>query len=250
LLDFFDKDMLPLSEFERFLFDHMIPRDRKGIAQKGHQIMTERPFYHGGMVELQEKAGGRRVAEFLATNVRHRAFTEEDKAFVEAAGFFLIATSFNDVPDCSFKGGNPGFVKVTGESTLEFPDYDGNLMFRTLGNIIKNPNVALLFIAIGANPKRLRINGQATIVREPERLSKHTGAQAVIEVLCLDLFPNCPRYIPDPCAGTQSIYNPRESVTAPVPAWKTFPGIAPLLPDGDSQREQINAMQKRDETLS
>jgi predicted pyridoxine 5'-phosphate oxidase superfamily flavin-nucleotide-binding protein len=200
--------------------------------------MTDRPFYHDGMVELQENAGGRRVAEFLAANVRHPAFTEEDKAFVEAAGFFLIATSFNDVPDCSFKGGNPGFVKVTGQNTLEFPDYDGNLMFRTLGNIAKNPNVALLFIAIGADPKRLRINGQAAIFREPERLSKHTGAQAVIEVVCLDLFPNCPRYIPDTGAGLQSIYNPREGVTAPVPDWKNFPEIAPLLPDGDRQRRE------------
>lgn len=194
--------------------------------------MTERPFYHDGMMELQEQAGGRRVAEFLETNVRHHAFTEEDKAFVEGLGFFLIATSFNDLPDCSFKGGNPGFVKVTGPNTLEFPDYDGNLMFRTLGNITKNPNVALLFIALGASPKRLRINGQATIVRAPERLLKHTGAKAVIEVLCLDLFPNCPRYIPDPGAGTHSIYNPCEGVTAPVPDWKTFPEIAPLLPDG------------------
>jgi hypothetical protein len=110
-------------------------------------------------------------------------------------------------------------------------------MFRTLGNITKNPNVGLLFIAFGASPKRIRINGQATIVREPERLSKHTGAQAVIEVLCLDLFPNCPRYIPDQGAGTQSIYNPREGVTAPVPDWKTYPEIAPLLPVGDRRRE-------------
>lgn len=196
--------------------------------------MTERPFYHEGMVALQERASGKRVASFLETNVRRHVFTEEDKAFIEAANFFFIATSFSDIPDCSFKGGNPGFVKVTGPNVLEYPDYDGNLMFRTLGNITKNPNVALLFIAFGSSPKRLRINGQAAIVREPRRLAEHIGAQAVIEVHCLDLFPNCPRYIPDPGAGTQSIYNPREGITAPVQDWKTFPGIAPLLPDGDS----------------
>lgn len=212
--------------------------------------MVERAFYHEGMVALQEKAGGRRVAAFLEMNVRRGAFTGEDKAFIEVAGFFFIATSFNDVADCSFKGGNPGFVRVTGPNVLEFPDYDGNLMFRTLGNISKNPNVALLFIAFGANPKRLRINGQATIFREPERLSKHAGAQAVIEVFCQDVFPNCPRYIPDLATGTQSKYNPRAGAAAPVPEWKTLPEIVPLLPEGNVRLGQTSAGPEPDEAAS
>jgi hypothetical protein len=203
--------------------------------------MPTRSFYHDGMIALQEQAAGRPIAEMLETVIRHETFTEDDKAFIEAAGYFFIATCFDNIPDCSFKGGDPGFVKVTGPKTLEFPDYDGNSMFRTLGNVSKNPYVALLFIAFGPDPKRLRLNGTATIYREPERLSLHEGAKAVVEVECTDLFPNCPRYIPDLVAGEGSAYNPRPGATPPVPEWKTLPQVTPLLPDGDMHRAQVLA---------
>jgi len=211
--------------------------------------MPTRPFYHAGMVALQEQAAGRPIAEMLEAHIRHETFTEDDKAFIEAAGFFFIATSFDDIPDCSFKGGDPGFVRVTGPRTLEFPDYDGNLMYRTLGNVSKNPHVALLFIAFGPAPKRLRLNGTATIRRDPDRLTLHEGAKAVVEVECMDLFPNCPRYIPDLGAGVDSIYNPRAGTTPPVPEWKTFPQVTPLLPDADAHRAHIlDAHESRDPT--
>ncbi len=203
--------------------------------------MPTRPFYHSGMVELQETAAGRPIAEMLETNIRHESFTEDDEAFIAAAGFFFIATCFDDIPDCSFKGGDPGFVRITGPKTLEFPDYDGNLMFRTLGNVSKNPHVALLFISFGQAPKRLRLNGIATIHRTPERLSAHAGAQAVIEVECVDLFPNCPRYIPDLGTGVGSIYNPRPGAEPPVPEWKALPQVTQLLPESDLHRARILA---------
>ena len=129
--------------------------------------MDERPFYHDGMLGLQEAAGGRALAEMLQQKVRRDRFTDEDRAFIEAVGFFFIATSYGDHPDCSFKAGDPGFVRITGPSMLEFPDYDGNLMFRTLGNIALNPNIGMLFIRFGPAPKRLRVNGRATLVGEP-----------------------------------------------------------------------------------
>lgn len=212
--------------------------------------MPRRSFYHDGMVALQEQAGGRRLAEMLEANIRHDAFTEEEQAFIEAAGFFFIATSCGDVPDCSFKGGDAGFIKVTGPTTLEFPDYDGNLMFRTLGNISKNPNVALLFIAFGPVPRRLRVQGQARIFREPARLGRHVGAKAVIEVECLDIFLNCPRYIPDLGAGMDSIYNPRPGETAPVPEWKILPQVAPLLPKDDPSFAPAPESKKADDLPS
>lgn len=212
--------------------------------------MPRKPFYHAGMTELQESADGRPIAELLETVIRHDAFTDDEKAFIEGAGFFFIATSFDDRPDCSFKGGDPGFVKVTGPGTLEFPDYDGNLMFRTLGNVSKNPNVALLFIAFGSAPKRLRVLGRARICRESERLSAFAGAKAVIEVECGDLFPNCPRYIPDLGVGVASVYNPRSGTVSPIPEWKTFPQVTPLLPEGDVHRERILVERKMEDASS
>src|SRR5438105_3433419 len=109
--------------------------------------MEARGFYHEGMLALQEQADGRRLAELLGTSVRHSEFSELDVAQITAASFLFIASSHGDHPDCSFKGGDPGFVKIIGPNTLEFPDYDGNLMYRTLGNIAMNPKVGLLFMS-------------------------------------------------------------------------------------------------------
>lgn len=207
-----------------------------------------KPFYHAGMVELQERAGGRRFAEFMETEVRHDVFTDDDKSLIESVEFFFIATSYDEVPDCSFKGGDSGFVKITGPKTLEFPDYDGNLMYRTLGNISKNPHVALLFLAFGPEPKRLRVHGRADISREPERLSLHYGAKAIVEVECIDLFPNCPRYIPDLAAGAASLDPPRPGRLSPIPDWKKLPPVTPLLPEDDEHRARI--MMERDADAS
>ena len=76
-------------------------------------------------------------------------FTDDDKAFIEGASYLFIATADAEGrPDCSFKGGMPGFVRLTGPSELAFPDYDGNGMFKSLGNLmVVNPNIGLLFIA-------------------------------------------------------------------------------------------------------
>ncbi|MDB5378304.1 MAG: pyridoxamine 5-phosphate oxidase family protein, partial [Rubritepida sp.] len=60
--------------------------------------------------------------------------------------FFFIATAHGEAVDCSFRGGAPGFVKVTGPSTLEWPEYDGNSMYRTAGNILRSPRTGLLFL--------------------------------------------------------------------------------------------------------
>ena len=195
--------------------------------------MDARGFYHEGMLALQEAADGRRLEEFLATSVRHSEFSERDAAQIGAASFFFIATSHGDHPDCSFKGGDLGFVKITGPSSLEFPDYDGNLMYRTLGNIAMNPKVALLFMTFDGGSYRIRINGDASIHCNADSLARHHGAKAVIRVQCCDIYPNCPRYVPDLAAGTHSVYVPRPGNTPPTPDRKTLPAVVPHLPQSD-----------------
>ncbi|QXX76056.1 pyridoxamine 5'-phosphate oxidase family protein [Methylovirgula sp. HY1] len=203
--------------------------------------MPDKDFYHEGMIALQDQAGGRAIADLLATKVRHDVFSDSDRAQIATAAFFFIATCFRDVPDCSIKAGTPGFVKITGPNTLEFPDYDGNLMFRTLGNISKNPNVGLLFVTLDAAPKRLRISGTARFFRDPGRLKGHLDAKAVVEVTCSDIYPNCPRYIPNVEEGIPSVYLPKEGVKSPAPQWKTYPFVTPLLPPNDIHKDEILA---------
>src|SRR6202162_1236420 len=121
-------------------------------------------MYHDGNRKLQDRFDSRRTSDKLEEKLTRTAFTTDDKAFIESAAYFFLATAdAQGRPDCSFKGGMPGFVRVTGPSELAFPDYDGNGMFKSLGNILVNPKVGLLFIAMHGKPQRLRVNGEATV---------------------------------------------------------------------------------------
>jgi hypothetical protein len=93
------------------------------------------PFYHDGMRELQDRFDGRRVADALEKHRLHFEFWEQERKLIEETRFFFIATSYRDNVDCSMRSGDPGFVRITGPDTLEYPEYDGNNMYRTLGNI-------------------------------------------------------------------------------------------------------------------
>jgi uncharacterized protein len=108
--------------------------------------VESRPFYHDGMRSLQDRFDGRRVADALAAHRVRHDFWDEDRPMIEQASFFFIASSFGEFVDCSMRSGVPGFVQIVGPGMLEFPEYDGNSMYRTLGNISRNPNVGLLFV--------------------------------------------------------------------------------------------------------
>src|SRR3979490_1710696 len=120
-------------------------------------------LYHDGNRAFQNEFGSRRLADRLEERSRSE-FTDDDKSYIESSIYFFIATAdASGHPDCSFKGGMPGFVRVTGPSELAFPDYDGNGMFMSIGNVLVNPNVGMLFIAMHGKPQRLCINGEATV---------------------------------------------------------------------------------------
>lgn len=192
--------------------------------------MDDSDFYHAGNRKFQDEFGSRALADRLL-KLKREAFTEEDKAFIEGAGFFFLATADGEGrPDCSFKGGMPGFVRVTGSGELAFPDYDGNGMFRSMGNIAVNPEIAMLFIAMDGAPRRLRVNGTAAIARDDPLLAGTVGAQMMVRVTARAIFPNCPRYIPDLGKGEASAYSPRAGVEAPTPGWKTMDAFADVVP--------------------
>jgi uncharacterized protein len=184
--------------------------------------MADSIMFHEGNRRLQDQFDSRRISDRLEQFTR-KEFTPDDRAFIESAPYFFIATADADGrPDCSFKGGMPGFVAVTGPSELVFPDYDGNGMFKSLGNILINNDVGLLFIAMHGRPRRLRVNGRATVSREDPLLARTVGAQLIVRVTARVIFPNCPRYIPDMQLVDPSIYAPRSGCDPPEPAWKDF----------------------------
>ena len=187
--------------------------------------MTDSIMYHDGNRRLQDQFDSRRISDRLEEKLTRGQFTPEDKAFIESTPYFFLATADAEGrPDCSYnyKGGMPGFVRVTGPSELAFPDYDGNGMFKSLGNILVNRNVGILFIAMHGKPGRLRVNGEATVNDQDTLLDQTVGAQLIVRVTARAIFPNCPRYIPTMQLVEPSVYAPRAGCDPPEPAWKGF----------------------------
>ncbi|HYD44030.1 MAG TPA: pyridoxamine 5'-phosphate oxidase family protein [Phenylobacterium sp.] len=188
-------------------------------------------MFHQGQRDLQDAFGSTALADRLDERLRHDRFTDADKAFIERLPFFFLATADAEGrPDCSFKGGDPGFVRVLAPDQLAFPDYDGNGMFRSLGNLKANPHVGLLFMAIGEKPARLRVNGTAALSLDDPAMADWPGAQALVRVTPTDIFPNCPRYIPELELKAPSVYAPREGEAPVEPAWKSFEIFSDVVP--------------------
>src|ERR671925_166340 len=154
--------------------------------------------YHDGSRRLQDRFDTRRLADRLDEKFLSRPVIDaEDRAFIERMDMFFLATADAEGrPQCSYKGGDPGFVRVLDDRTLAFPSYDGNGMYLSLGNLRANPHVGLLFIDfLARRPSRLRVNGIASIDEEDPLLDEYAGAQLVVRVRTVQVFPNCPRYI-------------------------------------------------------
>ena len=182
-------------------------------------------FFHSGMRELQDRFEGRAVPDRLADNRMRTAFSDTDREFIETSSFFFLSTATPESVDCSFKGGDPGFVRVVGENILEWPDYDGNRMYRSLGNIIRNPRLGLLFIRFDGTrvdgSARLRVNGKAVLDESDAAREGIPGAKRIIRMTAEHIFTNCPRYIPTMASEGASVFTPRNGYTPPEPAWKS-----------------------------
>ena len=143
--------------------------------------------------------------------------------------FFLATADERGQPDVSYKGSAPGFVRILDERTLAFPSYDGNGMFRSLGNVRLNPRVSLLFMDF-EQPQRLRILGHASTADEDPIIDRWPGAQLVVRVVVELLFPNCPRYIHRMQRLETSSFVPSSGVVPPEAAWKRFEIFRDVLP--------------------
>jgi predicted pyridoxine 5'-phosphate oxidase superfamily flavin-nucleotide-binding protein len=202
------------------------------------------PFtYHDGSRRLQDDFDTRRLADRLDERfLQHPAIEAGDKEFIERMDMFFLATADeHGHPQCSYKGGDPGFVQVIDPHTLAFPNYDGNGMYLSMGNVLVNPHVGMLFIDFTAErPSRLRVNGVASIDPEDPLASAWPGAQFVVRVRPTEVFPNCPRYIHRMTLVGRSKFVPREEQQVPVPDWKRTDWACDVLPAGDPAREETD----------
>jgi predicted pyridoxine 5'-phosphate oxidase superfamily flavin-nucleotide-binding protein len=192
--------------------------------------------YSDSSRRLQDEFDTRRIADRLDERFIQRGYIDEgDKAFIERLDMFFLATADAEGrPQCSYKGGDPGLVRVVDEVTLAFPNYDGNGMYLSMGNLLENPHVGMLFIDFAGNPpKRLRVNGTASIAEDDPLISEWERAQFVVRVHATEVFPNCPRYIHRMELVERSQFVPRDGCEPPVPAWKKADWARDALPARD-----------------
>jgi hypothetical protein len=183
--------------------------------------------------QLQDQFDTRRLADMVETVTVKTEIGDDDKAFIESRDMFFLATTDHDGrPTVSYKGGDPGFVRVLDPGTLAFPSYDGNGMFLSLGNIVKNSQVGLLFINF-ENPNRIRVQGTASASRQDPLLSEYHEAEMIVRVRVSEVFPNCPRYVHRYQKVTPSRYVPRTACETPIAGWKRIDLIQEALPERD-----------------
>ncbi len=188
-------------------------------------------LYHEGSVSLQRRFDTRRLAERLAERKVTDVISPGDKAFIESLDmFFLASADAHGRPTCSYKGGDPGFVRVLDEHTIAFPNYDGNGMYLSAGNVLVSPNVGMLFIDFERG-RRLRLNGAASINERDELMERYPEAQFVVRAR--EVFPNCARYIHRYELVERSRYVPKADAEPPVPDWKRREWARDVLPAGD-----------------
>lgn len=194
-------------------------------------------LYHEGNRRLQDAFDTRRLADRLEEVKVRDCIGEDDRAFIESLDMFFLATAdAHGRPSCSYKGGDPGFVRVLDPRTLAFPGYDGNGMFLSLGNALVNPEVGLLFVSFERR-RRVRLNGTASVDAADPLLASWPEARAVVRVRAREVFPNCPRYIHHYKLVERSRFVPRAEQETPVPDWKRTDWASDVLPAGDPAHE-------------
>ncbi len=161
-------------------------------------------MFHRGERELQKRYG---VENYWPDDVIQSQLREtingETKQFVESLSFFFIATADDRGKcDASFRGieGDdvahpPLAAKVVNPYTLVFPDFSGNNLYNSLGNILVNPHIGILFIDFRL-AHRLRINGRAEII---DSVGKYKTlwptALRLVKVTVEEIYANCPKRI-------------------------------------------------------
>jgi predicted pyridoxine 5'-phosphate oxidase superfamily flavin-nucleotide-binding protein len=166
-----------------FVASRRVRVNGRGVIKDGAIYIRTEEVYGNCRRYLQERifVGSRQTAAANQTASAGTALSASQQEQISRADTFFVAT---DNPergaDVSHKGGNPGFVRIVDERHLAYPDYNGNSMFNTLGNLTVNPRAGLLFIDFDSGAT-LQLTGRASIDWSPDRARKFAGAERVVD---------------------------------------------------------------------
>ena len=201
-------------------------------------------IFNEGSRQLQDQFDTRRLADRVGEIV-HDVIDDNDRAFIERMDMFFLATvDEQGHANCSYKGGEPGFVRVVDERTIAFPNYDGNGMYLSMGNVLGTRQVGLLFIDF-EHQWRMRLNGEATIDAGDPLMAEYPEAQFIVRVRAREIFPNCPRYIHKYKLVERSRFVPKSACKTPVPSWKRGGWVDDVLPERDAARDPASEVLDR-----
>lgn len=195
-------------------------------------------FYTATQRQLQDEYEARKLADLVVHAVVTEELTLEQTTFIQERDMFFLSTIDQaGFPSCSYKGGAPGFVRVPPGGLLVFPNYDGNGMFLSLGNIEARAKVELLFIDFQI-PRRLRVRGEARLLRDGPMLASYPGANVAVEVSIERVLQNCPRYVHRMQPVEPSPYVPAEDGSAKLAMWKRIDIVQDVLSEADRAEAQ------------
>jgi hypothetical protein len=192
--------------------------------------------YHAGQRQLQEQFDTIRLADMMREKGTKDFLNSKQKAFIESADMFFLATADeHGQPTCTYRGGDPGFVHAIDDRTIVLPNYDGNGMYLSWGNVLKNPSIGLLFIDF-MKGWRLRIHGEATISGDDPLMQNFPEAQFIVRIVVREAFGNCPRYIHKYQLVERCAFVPHADRVTLIPDWKKQPEMRDVLPKNDPAR--------------
>lgn len=193
-------------------------------------------LYGNSHRDLQEQFDSKRLADRLEKMIVKDKFDEDAIKFIQSRDMFFLSTiDHKNRPTVSYKGGDPGFVKIVNNSTLVFPSYDGNGMFMSMGNIKHNNKIGMLFISF-EKPHRLRVHGEATISNNDPFMKSYKEADLIVRVKLESYWQNCPRYIHKYKKVDESKYVPRSKSKTPLAGWKKTDEVQDVLPKKDKKK--------------
>ncbi len=166
--------------------------------------------------ELLGSAGERALQEHCGTTDRARRFYETQvsscltpvmREFIGRMEMAFIATADGAGEcDCSFRGGPPGFIKVLDDQTIAYPEYRGNGVMASLGNVLQNPHVGVFLVDFTRDLIGLHINGHARLVSPAQIDTSEVGvpepgpagrrAEYWVMISVVEAYVHCSKHIP------------------------------------------------------
>ncbi len=193
-------------------------------------------LYNDSHRALQDEFGTRKLADRAEEAIYSEVMDERAQGYIGSRDYFFLATTDPDgQPSVSYKGGFPGFISIVDERTLVFPNYDGNGMFLSLGNIERTAKVGMLFMDF-EKPSRMRVRGEASLLRDGPLVAQYEGATAAIRVEVTGVWLNCPRYVHKHHRVSTSRYVPEAGKEAPLAGWKRIASNQDAITPEDAEK--------------